>query len=1046
MKSIRILGALSFLVVLSACGGSSNGGQNNQSKSSLIRLDITSIGQSSELYITYSIFSSIPGDIAISGECGEHNGKIKAGDNHLKYLVEHDAIYSGCTLNFDASTGEKLSRQLPSFIIDTIPPNLSNVIHPEPISNSPIIELSLEVSEESTLFTEGGCTIPVTLLNKGVNKVSLDALEDNTYKTCKVYAEDSVGNKSLRIELNSFRIDATPPQLDISTLPRGYINNGNSTFSVTVSENVDIHFSGSCSKILKQSIVAGSHELSLSTLPDGTYNECYLIATDKAGNVQKSESTKFHMDNEIPKVFEILPVDKRTENLINNINISVNEPGIFTALGNCIIDSQTEIETGYQLKISVSEFGEVSDKNCQINYTDRAGNILKKINYSAYSVVPKKINIFAWANKSQAAVNTKKTYEDHTLFISRDVGCDIKNINSCNYGTSYPLNGNAIIDTNYSDKDPASGLRQKSIIRIETDKGYLSNETLLGGNFGIETSKVGRTIAFKGKVFYFDGYFRRSRFSTDGVHWEFMPSGYGIRRDMEIVEFNDKLWMFGGQTSDSQNAEIWSSEDGFNWSNVAEITGVGSGRTGHQLTVFQDKLWLIGGFNFDTETSDVWYSENGINWELKSTEAPFGNRSKHTTAVFNNKLYLIAGVSNGQIMKDVWSFDGEKWVEETDDAGFSKRQDPLLSSFNGQWVLIGGYGGSNNNRDLRDLWISDDLIAWRKINNILEVEGTNGQSLFEFDNKLWLTGQDNIRYSLDGINWRIPDEIPSLYPRVSHRVISFQGKMWVIGGERHYRQGYSGLAVADIFSSADGVHWEEVTDSAGFSRRSNHGVVEFNEKLWLIGGVSNGKEKNDVWVSENGKDWRLVLSKGPFIERSDLMLVASDKAIFLMGGYDSDRNRLKDVWKSSNGLDWELITSNAPFEYEFYPGYAYYKGELIIYDGKKLYKTDVENPEEWNVSLLGLGNYHTELFIHEEMLYSYYAGTLSIYNDKDWDLVKQSGRPYLPSQYVEPISHDGYIWPIGGRYGVGSKYNTGIFRYSSATGWDRLMVRSVSFK
>jgi len=44
-----------------------------------------------------------------------------------------------------------------------------------------------------------------------------------------------------------------------------------------------------------------------------------------------------------------------------------------------------------------------------------------------------------------------------------------------------------------------------------------------------------------------------------------------------------------------------------------------------------------------------------------------------------------------------------------------------------------------------------------------------------------------------------------------------------------------------------------------FSRRDGPEVVEFNKKLWLIGGFAPEGMKNDVWSSEDSLHWKKEL-------------------------------------------------------------------------------------------------------------------------------------------------------------------------------------------
>src|SRR5712692_2677339 len=58
--------------------------------------------------------------------------------------------------------------------------------------------------------------------------------------------------------------------------------------------------------------------------------------------------------------------------------------------------------------------------------------------------------------------------------------------------------------------------------------------------------------------------------------------------------------------------------------------------------------------------------------------------------------------------------------------------------------------------------------------------------------------------------------------------------------------------------------WQQVTAKAAFAPRDGAGALTFQGRMWLIGGWNPGDKKhfpricnNEVWSSADGKDWRL---------------------------------------------------------------------------------------------------------------------------------------------------------------------------------------------
>ena len=65
----------------------------------------------------------------------------------------------------------------------------------------------------------------------------------------------------------------------------------------------------------------------------------------------------------------------------------------------------------------------------------------------------------------------------------------------------------------------------------------------------------------------------------------------------------------------------------------------------------------------------------------------------------------------------------------------------------------------------------------------------------------------------------------------------------------YYQLAYNGAISAETLISAQ-----------AFSPRVEHQVAEFDNKLWVIGGV-DGNRLNDVWSSADGETWRTPISR-----------------------------------------------------------------------------------------------------------------------------------------------------------------------------------------
>ena len=104
--------------------------------------------------------------------------------------------------------------------------------------------------------------------------------------------------------------------------------------------------------------------------------------------------------------------------------------------------------------------------------------------------------------------------------------------------------------------------------------------------------------------------------------------------------------------------------------------------------------------------------------------------------------------------------------------------------------------------------------------------------------------------------------------------------------------------------------WELVTSSAPWGNRSEHSVVAYNNKLWLMGGYLSSTRKNDVWYSTDGTNWTETTSSADWSARNDAASLVFDNKIWIFGGRDSSGLK-NDVWYSTDGSSWTQATSSA---------------------------------------------------------------------------------------------------------------------------------------
>ena len=287
--------------------------------------------------------------------------------------------------------------------------------------------------------------------------------------------------------------------------------------------------------------------------------------------------------------------------------------------------------------------------------------------------------------------------------------------------------------------------------------------------------------------------------------------------------------------------------------------------------VFRDRLWLLGGWldSFSAPPRDVWNSPDGKEWKLIEAAAPWKHSDLPMTLVFEDRMWIMGGWYNGRLpghsaSNEVWwSKDGTHWEQATARAGWSPRLASGAVVFKGRMWVLGG---------IEDYYFGD------------------ARSL---KNDIWS--------SADGKEWKLETAEAPWSPRAYHAAVVHNDRIWVLGGG-NYTPTYR--AENDVWSSSDGVHWEQVVDRAPWPARLWSSSVVYRDRLWVIGGWSNNPSRNwgDVWYSRDGKDWKELKSKAIWKERHEHSTWVFQDRIWVGGGHAMPLSN--EVWSLEVPEEW----------------------------------------------------------------------------------------------------------------------------------------------
>ncbi|HJT24078.1 MAG TPA: hypothetical protein VJ873_05845, partial [bacterium] len=273
--------------------------------------------------------------------------------------------------------------------------------------------------------------------------------------------------------------------------------------------------------------------------------------------------------------------------------------------------------------------------------------------------------------------------------------------------------------------------------------------------------------------------------------------------------FNGQMWAVGGASGSPDGSvtyyygDVYSSNNGSNWTKVNPNAPFG-GRYGSQVLSYNGKLWLVGGNNNGTLKNDVWNSTNGSDWtqvlgaSVTGTATQFSPREDFGALVYNNVMWVIGGYGPNFSNNDVWnSTDGVTWNQVLADGNpgatqFSRRWGIATAVYNNaMWVITGAFSIASNTNPTTvysDVWTSTTGSSWSRVSLTNPFHSIYYSQGAVFNNQIWLTGaylagwgaQNIADHTPDGINWTLTSG-PYAY-RFYHLSLTYNNALWVIAG------------------------------------------------------------------------------------------------------------------------------------------------------------------------------------------------------------------------------------------------------------------------
>lgn len=269
------------------------------------------------------------------------------------------------------------------------------------------------------------------------------------------------------------------------------------------------------------------------------------------------------------------------------------------------------------------------------------------------------------------------------------------------------------------------------------------------------------------------------------------------------------------------------------------------------------------------------------------------------------------------------------WIKVTDNAGWQPRDSQGELVFRDRLWIFGGWFDSFH-APPRDVWSSADGKMWNLVAPEAPWKHSDLPMSITYGDRMWMMGgwyngrleghsaSNEVWSSTDGVKWDQVTAKAGWTPRIAAALVEFKGRMWLLGGTENYYFGDDKSPRNDVWSSADGKEWTLATADAGWSPRAYHQAAVLNGKIYVFGGgnyVPKYHAVNDVWSSEDGVKWTRETEHAPWSPRLWFSSAVYRDRMWVVGGWSNNPSKnWGDVWHSKDGKNWKPLQTDVTWK------------------------------------------------------------------------------------------------------------------------------------
>ena len=286
---------------------------------------------------------------------------------------------SDSTSNNDLKTIRSLSSSVINTLKGTTIPILNHIKSPSLQKNN-LISFGFRNSKSGTISYSRNCFGSTKNAIKGDHHILLGSMVEGNYDECAIQVTDIEGNTSEPLQVPSFKVDFSVPELfqvgDFKFQVR------NVEIEIKASETGNLVYTGNCSGNL-QYMDQGKSEVSISFPGDGQYSDCKLKLIDSSGNTSVPLSLgTVRIDATPPVLDEIKPVPEKIHTNRPSYSIKTSKSGTLNFSGKCRGNVDKVVVGINNIALLTAEPGVYDD--CTMTLTDSSNNISLPLNISSF--------------------------------------------------------------------------------------------------------------------------------------------------------------------------------------------------------------------------------------------------------------------------------------------------------------------------------------------------------------------------------------------------------------------------------------------------------------------------------------------------------------------------------------------------------------------------------------------------------------------------------------------------------------------------------------